>query len=101
MLFSDNTIFPLPPYFLSIEYFPGPVKKIVINAIKYINDFSFLENGSPSWLITKATNIVIIGKILNKRVLNPIIKNIGATNSANAVRKRDNVEPIPIGSENL
>ena len=44
---------------------------------------------------------MIIGKILNKRVLNPIIKNIGATNSANAVKKRDKVEPIPIGSENL
>jgi hypothetical protein len=44
---------------------------------------------------------VIIGKILNKRVLNPIIKNIGAKNSAKAVRKRDEEEPIPIGSENL
>ena len=40
-------------------------------------------------------------KTLNKRVLNPIIKNIGAINSANPVRKRDEVEPIPIGSENL
>ena len=101
MLFRDNTIFYPPPYFLSMEYFPGPVKKIVINAIKYKNDFSFLEKGSPSCLITWATNIVIIGNILNKRVLNPIIKNIGAINSANPVRKRDEVEPIPIGSENL
>ena len=44
---------------------------------------------------------MIIGNILNKRVLKPKIKNIGATNSAKAVRKSDEVEPIPIGSENL
>jgi hypothetical protein len=86
---------------LSKEYLPGPVKYIVIKAIKYIRDFSFLEKGSPSCVIAKATSIVKAGKILNNLVFHPIIIKIGAMNSPKDAKISDGVTPIPSGSPNL
>ena len=70
-------------------------------AIKYINDFSFLEKGSPSCAIVKATSIVTAGKMLNNRVFHPKIIKIGAINYPNDARINDKELPIPSGSLNL
>ena len=64
-------------------------------------DFSFFENGSPSCLNKKATNIVIIGKIQKNLVFHPIIIKKGTINSANVVSNNEARGPIPIGSLNV
>ena len=80
---------------------PGPVISKKINNIKYKSDFSFFENGSPSCLKTKATNIVMIGKIQKNLVFHPIIIKTGTINSAKVVSNKEVREPMPIGSLNV
>ena len=86
---------------MSIEYLPGPVIIKEINNIRYKRDFSFFENGSPSCLNKKATNIVIIGKIQKNRVFHPIMIKIGTINSAKVTSNSEIRGPIPIGSLNV
>ena len=86
---------------MSIEYSSGPVIIKEINNIRYKRDFSFFENGSPSCLNRKATDIVIIGKIQKNRVFYPIMIKIGTINSAKAVSINEGIGPIPIGSLNV
>tara|TARA_B100000886_G_scaffold119798_1_gene80545 strand:- start:34616 stop:34885 length:270 start_codon:yes stop_codon:yes gene_type:complete len=86
---------------LSKENLPGPVIVRKINNSKYKSDFSFFENGSPSCLKTKATNIVITGKMQKNLVFHPIIIKIGTINSAKVVNNKEVRGPIPIGSLNV
>tara|TARA_B100000963_G_scaffold8671_1_gene6731 strand:+ start:2380 stop:2679 length:300 start_codon:yes stop_codon:yes gene_type:complete len=86
---------------LSTEYLPGPVIIKEINNIRYKRDFSFFENGSPSCLNIKATNIVIIGKMQKNLVFHPIIIKIGTINSVKTVSINEGRGPIPIGSLNV
>ena len=88
-------------YFLSIEYFPGPSKKIKIKPIKYNKAFSFDFSGSSKWTINPATNIVTSGKKENSFVLYPMIINIGAINSEKTASTNVGNSPIPIGFENV
>ena len=86
---------------MSVEYFPGPIIIKEINNSKHKSDFSFFENGSPSCLNIKATNIVTIGKMQKNLVPHPIILKIGAINSVKAVSIGEEKGPIPIGSLNV
>ena len=86
---------------MSIEYLPGPIIIKEINNSKYKSDFSFFENGSPSCLNIKATNIVTIGKMQKNLVPHPIIIKIGTINSVKAVSIGEEKGPIPIGSLNV
>jgi len=74
---------------------------IATNATKYKSECSRSSNGSPECATNAATNMVMIAGIVAHRVLNPTIKNTGATNSPITANNKDVSVPSPIKSKNL
>jgi hypothetical protein len=81
---------------LSMEYLPLPETNITMDKVKNTKASSFTWNGSFSWAIKYATDMVMKIGITDKRVRNPRNTSNPQKNSAKITRMKDSFAPMPM-----